>query len=80
MLVEAAKEHSINLPQSWMVGDRWRDVAAGKAVGCRTAFVDYGYNEKRPECPDVVVGSLAAAMPFILGGTPRKEEQEECGI
>jgi D-glycero-D-manno-heptose 1,7-bisphosphate phosphatase len=75
MLIEAAKEHSIDLARSWMVGDRWRDVGAGKAAGCRTAFVDYGYSEERPEHPDVVVGSLADAMPFILEGTAGKEEQ-----
>lgn len=80
MLVEAAEEHSIDLSRSWMVGDRWRDIAAGRAVGCRTAFVDYGYSEQRPECPDVVVGSLADAMPFILEGASGKQEQEECGI
>ena len=80
MLIEAAKEHSIDLARSWMIGDRWRDVAAGRAAGCRTAFVDYGYSEERPEHPDVVVGSLADAMPFILEGTAGKEEQQECGI
>jgi len=32
-----------------MVGDRWRDVAAGQAAGCANFFIDYGYRQKRPE-------------------------------
>jgi D-glycero-D-manno-heptose 1,7-bisphosphate phosphatase len=42
------------------VGDRWRDVEAGAAAGCRTVFIDYGYAERRPESPDMVTTSLAA--------------------
>ena len=43
-----------------MVGDRWRDIEAGRAAGCRTIFVDYGYDERRPERADFVTTSLAA--------------------
>ena len=68
MLLDAAEEHSIDLSRSWMIGDRWRDMAAGRFAGCRTVFVDYGYEEQRPECPDAVVRSLAEAMPFVLRG------------
>jgi D-glycero-D-manno-heptose 1,7-bisphosphate phosphatase len=66
MLLEAARSWGIALERSFMVGDRWRDVAAGRAAGCRTAFLDYGYAERRPEAPDVVVDSLAAASRWIL--------------
>ena len=66
MLLEAAHELHIELPRSFMVGDRWRDVAAGKAAGCTTYFIDYGYTEKRAEQPDAVVSSLADAARRIL--------------
>lgn len=67
LLLEAAKERGIALAQSWMIGDRWRDVDAGKAAGCRTVFIDHGYaGEPRPHAPDVVVGSLIEAVPRIL--------------
>jgi D-glycero-D-manno-heptose 1,7-bisphosphate phosphatase len=39
MLVEAAADHSIALDRSWLVGDRWRDIAAGHAAGCRSILV-----------------------------------------
>ncbi|MDB5602253.1 MAG: family hydrolase [Xanthobacteraceae bacterium] len=67
MLLHAARQHGIDLARSWMIGDRWRDVAAGQAAGCRTVFVDYGYDEPRPEHPDVIVKTLAEAVPFLLG-------------
>ena len=41
----------IDLPASFMVGDRWRDVEAGRRAGCRTVFIDLGYAERRPEPP-----------------------------
>lgn len=67
LLLEAAKELSIELSQSWMIGDRWRDVAAGKAAGCRTVFIDHGYTgEAQPHAPDVVVKSLLEAVPILL--------------
>ena len=45
MLIELAQQHSLNLKESIMVGERWRDVDAGAAAGCRTIFIDYGYGE-----------------------------------
>ena len=66
MLLAAAREWDISLPASVMVGDRWRDVESGKRAGCKTVFIDYGYAEPRPESPDLVVRSLAEAVPWIL--------------
>ena len=39
MLLQAAREHGIDLSRSWMIGDSPGDVAAGRAAGCRTAWV-----------------------------------------
>lgn len=53
--------------QSAMVGDRWRDVEAGRRAGCRaTIFVDYDYDEALPHEPDVRVHSLSEAADWIL--------------
>ncbi len=67
LLLEAAREWSIDLNRSFMVGDRWRDVSAGKAAGCTTIFVDHGYAERQIDAPDFVVTSLADAVKIILG-------------
>jgi D-glycero-D-manno-heptose 1,7-bisphosphate phosphatase len=66
MLLEAALERQIDLTCSFMVGDRWRDVAAGKAAGCHTFFIDYQYRERCAYKPDAVVGSLEEAGRLIL--------------
>ena len=69
MLIEAAAEWSIDMGRSFMVGDRWRDIAAGRAAGCKTLFIDYGYREPAPEDPDFVVASLTEASEIILNLT-----------
>ena len=40
MLLEAAKDHNIDLSQSWMVGDRHSDVEAGHRAGTRSIFLE----------------------------------------
>ena len=42
MLLKAAREHDIDLNQSWMVGDSERDIEAGKRAGCRTVRITGG--------------------------------------
>jgi D-glycero-D-manno-heptose 1,7-bisphosphate phosphatase len=67
MLLEAAGELDIKLTDSFMVGDRWRDVAAGQAGGCRQCyFIDGGYAERGPDQPYVAVKSLPEAVELIL--------------
>ena len=62
LLLDAARECQISLMDSYMVGDRWRDVEAGQGAGCRTVWVDLG-EEKRPSPPpDITVHSLPEAV------------------
>lgn len=66
MLLGAARAHGIDLGQSWMVGDRWRDIDCGARAGCRTIFIDWGYREDLRLPPDFIVHSLAEATNIIL--------------
>ncbi len=66
MLLRAARELGIDLKQSWMVGDRWRDVDCGHAAGCRTVFIDRGYAEELRQKPHFSAGNLAEAADIIL--------------
>lgn len=68
MLQRAARELNIDLKQSWMVGDRWRDVDCGHNAGCKTIFVNRGYAEELKQQPDFIVKNLAAAADIILSG------------
>ena len=66
LLIGAAGEFGIDLRSSFMIGDRWRDIAAGEAAGCRTVFIDRGYSERQPERSDFTTGSVAAAARWIV--------------
>jgi D-glycero-D-manno-heptose 1,7-bisphosphate phosphatase len=66
MLLRAAKALGIDLAQSWMVGDRWRDIDCGHAAGCRTIFIDRGYVEELRQKPHFSAGNLAQATDIIL--------------
>jgi D-glycero-D-manno-heptose 1,7-bisphosphate phosphatase len=66
LLLQAAAKHGIDLSSSIVIGDRWRDVVAGQAAGCRTIRIDHGLAEDHPSAPDVTVKSLAEATALIL--------------
>jgi D-glycero-D-manno-heptose 1,7-bisphosphate phosphatase len=74
MLEAAAQELGLDLAESFMVGDRWRDIEAGKRAGCRTVHVDREYDEKVPDHPDVVVADLPSAVRWILAVRESKRE------
>jgi D-glycero-D-manno-heptose 1,7-bisphosphate phosphatase len=67
MLLTAAADFGIDLTQSFMIGDRWRDVDAGARAGCRTILLDFGYAERGPEtAPSITVARLRDGVEWIL--------------
>ncbi len=74
LLLEAAESYGIDLPASYMVGDRWRDVEAGRRAGCQTVFIDLGYHEPRPAPPaDFDAADLSDAAAWILSDLARSK-------
>jgi D-glycero-D-manno-heptose 1,7-bisphosphate phosphatase len=71
MLRDAAAALGLDLARSWMVGDRWRDIDCGRAAGCRTVFIDWGYDEPLRAPPDFTVRNIAAAADVILAAVSR---------
>lgn len=69
LLVDAAADWGIDLSTSVMVGDRWRDIEAGQRAGCRTVWIDYGYDERKPDAPDLRATSLSSAADWIIAIT-----------
>jgi D-glycero-D-manno-heptose 1,7-bisphosphate phosphatase len=65
MLLQAAREHHLNLAQSWMIGDADTDVAAGQGAGCKTARVSNTDNYEGQRS-DVTAQSLRDAARQIL--------------
>lgn len=68
LLLDAAAELGIDLPSSFLVGDRWRDIAAGEAAGCKTIWIDCGYDEEQPGNFDYRASSLLDASRWIIAG------------
>ncbi|MGB7599570.1 MAG: HAD-IIIA family hydrolase [Candidatus Sulfotelmatobacter sp.] len=72
MILEAARKHNIDIANSYMVGDRWRDIEAGYNAGSKTILIDYGYSEKPPDRePDLRVSSLREAANWIIRSEPK---------
>lgn len=68
MLVAAAEKYGIDLAGSVMIGDRWKDIEAGRRAGCRTIHLDRHYKEGWPVRPaHFTVRSLQEAAERILG-------------
>ncbi|HKI19419.1 MAG TPA: HAD hydrolase-like protein, partial [Isosphaeraceae bacterium] len=66
----AAQTYSIDLAASFMVGDRWRDIEAGRRAGCQTVFIDLGYAERQPDPDaDYRAADLLDAADWILSQT-----------
>jgi D-glycero-D-manno-heptose 1,7-bisphosphate phosphatase len=73
MVWRAAEALGIDLTQSFLVGDRWRDVDCGHRAGCRTVLIDRNYSEELRHPPDWTVTSFGQAVQAILqaGGKPK---------
>lgn len=66
LLLDAANDYSLDLSQSVMIGDRWKDIEAGQRAGCKTIWLDQKYAEKAPEkAPDFIASNLTEAVEWI---------------
>ena len=80
LITKAAKEHSIDLSQSWMIGDKITDIVAGKNAGCRTILIrtstSYETNVSGKTVDkniraDYEVGNIAEAAAIVRGARRR---------
>lgn len=65
MLLAAAAEFAIDLTDSVMVGDRSRDIEAGRRAGCRTVLINHGYRETLANPPDYTARTAVDAICWI---------------
>jgi len=75
LLRRAARDLDLDLEHSFVVGDRWHDLAAGQAVGARGVLVRTGLGHKEEAAPEalrlgsgqaVIVDNLMDAAAWIL--------------
>ena len=64
MIEAAARTWGLDLAASFVVGDRWRDIDAGRAVGCYTVLIERPYSECA--AADARVADLAGAVDAVL--------------
>jgi D-glycero-D-manno-heptose 1,7-bisphosphate phosphatase len=69
LLLHAADRWNVHLGGSVMVGDRWRDVEAGRRAGCATVLVRRDRDETPATGADQEVADLREAVPWILRST-----------
>ena len=69
MLLQAAQEMNIDLQSSWMVGDSYRDITAGKKAGCKTILINSSAHpaQKKPDdpAPDYKAVNIVEAVNII---------------
>jgi D-glycero-D-manno-heptose 1,7-bisphosphate phosphatase len=78
MLLDAAARWGIDLGRSFLVGDRWSDVAAGQAAGCRTVLLTTPHSGRERCRPDRCVENLAEAAEWILGLPGDRRHEAVC--
>lgn len=72
MLLRAARELSIELRQSWMVGDSAIDMEAGSAAGCGTILVQDTQRDTEIEAHHYVSDLHGAVNTILAISTPRQ--------
>ena len=66
LLYKAAEEYNIDLAQSWMIGDSWRDVECGKQGGTHSCLLS-GEEKQEGVAADIICKNLFEAVDSILG-------------
>jgi D-glycero-D-manno-heptose 1,7-bisphosphate phosphatase len=73
LLLDAADDWDVDLTQSLMVGDRWRDVEAGRRAGVTTVWVRSDYREQLPVAPDHIVDRLLEVVGLVTSSATAGE-------
>jgi D-glycero-D-manno-heptose 1,7-bisphosphate phosphatase len=77
MILRAQDKLGVDLARSFMVGDRWRDIEAGRRAGCRTILIGEGYGETFPCAPTFKLASLPGAASWIIQTSGRSHENSQ---
>lgn len=78
MLLQAAMTWQIDCAKSFMIGDRWTDIEAGRRAGCKTVLVNAPSKETLRCRPDFRAANLLEAASWILEQySPTNSPKEE---
>jgi D-glycero-D-manno-heptose 1,7-bisphosphate phosphatase len=62
MLLKGANDYNINLKKSFMIGDKWSDILAGQAVGCKTILVLTGHGNDQLQTKKLKVDFISKRL------------------
>ena len=65
LILEVVQKWSIDLRESYVIGDTWKDIGAGKAVGCKTFLLRREYNKGFQKDYDFEVSNLKKTVEII---------------
>ncbi len=73
LLLAAARDLALDLEQSFLVGDSWKDMEAGRAVGCATVRVPSPNPDPQPPSAEFCAAGIGGAAAVILRELHRRE-------
>ena len=65
MITHLARIWNVDLHESYMIGDSWRDIEAGNSAGCYTIYID-SHKDLRGAKPNAIVHSLEGALTHMI--------------
>ncbi len=66
MVVEAARDHNVDLGRSFFIGDKAIDIECGRNAGVRTVLVRTGYGASQKCVSDLFAENIVEAADLIL--------------
>lgn len=66
MILEAARDHNLDLNRSFLIGDKSIDIDCGRSAGVRTVLVRTGYGDSQQCTPDCSAANLVDAAEIVL--------------
>jgi D-glycero-D-manno-heptose 1,7-bisphosphate phosphatase len=66
LLLDAAAKHDLDLEAAFLIGDRWSDIVAAHAAGCRAVLIDTPFSNAERCRPDHTATDITGAAEWIL--------------
>ena len=66
LLLDAAAKWNLELNTAFLIGDRWSDIVAAHAAGCRGVLIDTPFSNAERCNPDHRAADITGAVDWIL--------------